>query len=68
MEREVRMSNQKTDDFTFSIIALYNLMRAKGHWMESGTIELDDFTRFSYKIQQLKQKKKSSSLNQQKGM
>ena len=50
------MSKQELDEFTSKLIQTYNAMKAKGHWMESGTIELDDGTQFSYKIKQLTKK------------
>ena len=57
---------EQPDSFTKKLITAFIIMKYKGHWMDSGTIELDDGTRFSYKIQELKTRK--SSPNQQKGM
>ena len=48
------MSEQEPDLFTETLTAAYSLMKAKGHWMVSGIIELKNGTKFSYKIKEVK--------------
>ena len=46
------MAKQEYDKLTDLIIQSFKAMKEKGHWMDSGEIELNDGTKFTYKIKE----------------